>query len=264
MKKPSPGFRTNHRHASCTQEVRPINKLVMALTLSVLMVNAGAATLLFEDFEDASVLYTTSVPEFSDGDGDFFIRTDGSNIGSFVNYNNIQGSSYFAAMDLDGEGASLPLTMDFTSDITGFSNLSFSALIAEDDDGTNEDWDLTDFVHIDYQIDGAGFQNLLHFESVPDGDAFNAVPALDTNVDGDGDGTQLTDTFSLFDAAIAGIGTTLDLRITFGLNAGDEDLAFDNITVTGDLAAVPIPAAAWLFGSAVVGLVGLARHRRAA
>ena len=33
---------------------------------------------------------------------------------------------------------------------------------------------------------------------------------------------------------------------------------------TGDIAAVPLPAAAWLFGSGLVGLVGIARRKKAA
>jgi hypothetical protein len=31
---------------------------------------------------------------------------------------------------------------------------------------------------------------------------------------------------------------------------------------TGDVEAVPVPAAAWLFGSGLIGLVGLARHKK--
>lgn len=248
-----------------------MKSLALAIASTGLLAAAGTAqattTLLFEDFEDATVGYTTSVAEFTDGSGDFFIRTDGSDHGAFVSYTGVQGSSYFAGMDLDGEGATLPLTLDFSGiNINGFANLEFSSLIAEDDDGTNEDWDVADFVHIDYRIDNGGYQNLLWFESIPDGDSFNAVPAVDTDFDGDGDGTQLTDTFSLFTAAIAGTGNLLDLRITFDLDSGDEDIAFDNITVTGTGAqtVVPLPAAAWLLGLGLAGYLGLGRARKSA
>ena len=63
----------------------------------------------------------------------------------------------------------------------------------EDSSDANEDWDLVDFVSFEYQIDGGGRTNLLAIESIPDGDSFNAVPALDTDFDGDGDGTEITE-----------------------------------------------------------------------
>ena len=77
-------------------------------------------TLLQEDFEDASITYTASVPEFTDGAGDFFTRTDGSNVGSFYEIAGVQGTSYFAAMDTDGDGRPAVLTLNWTGlDITG-------------------------------------------------------------------------------------------------------------------------------------------------
>lgn len=231
------------------------------LVLAAMILTAGSANAdmaLLEDFEDTNVSYTTSVAEFTDRSGDFFIRTDGSDHGTFVNYANIQGSSYFAAMDLDGEGASLPITMWFTGiDIRGYSNLTFSALFAEDDDGTNEDWDNSDYVKIEYQIDGGGYQNLLAFEN--DGSTYNTQAYQDTDFDTVGDGIALTDTFALFAEDIGGTGSTLDLRITFQLNSGDEDIAIDNVMVTGDINAVPVPNAVILLGWGLIGLAGIKR-----
>jgi hypothetical protein len=56
----------------------------------------------FEDFETDGngTRYTTSVPEFTDGSGDFFTRTDGSDIGGFYSVTGFGDSFYFAAMDL--------------------------------------------------------------------------------------------------------------------------------------------------------------------
>jgi len=45
----------------------------------------------------------------------------------------------------------------------------------------------------------------------------------------------------------------------------NDDVVFNNVSLSGcsfDVAAVPIPAAAWLFGSGLIGLVGIARRRR--
>ena len=191
-------------------------------------------TIFAESFETDGngTRYTTSIPEFSDGDRDFFFRTNGSNTVAY-NVAGGDGSFYFAAQDIDGEGASATQTLSFTGiDIANFSNLSFQALFAEDDDGSNEDWDAPDQFFVEYQIDGGGFQKILAFENT--GAMFNTVPAQDTDFDGVGEGTQLTDTFANFTAAIADAGSNLDLRLTFVLDAEDEDIAIDNIQIMGD------------------------------
>ena len=193
-------------------------------------------TLFIESFETDGngTRYTTSIPEFSDGLGDFFARTEGSNISSSYQVSNPEGSFYFAAQDIDGEGADSQQTLTFLGiDISGFDNLSFSTLLAEDDasDG-NQDWDQPDFVLFEYQIDGGGYDNLLAIEN--DGSTFNSAALLDTDFDGIGDGTEITDTFDLFTSTIPGTGAILDLRITFDLDSGDEDIAIDNIQIISD------------------------------
>jgi hypothetical protein len=235
-------------------------QIASAVAVATLSVSANAATLLIEDFEDANVAYTTSVAEFTDNSGDFFIRTNGSDHGTFVAYSNIQGSYYFAGMDLDGENATLPLTMTFEDiDIAGASNLAFSAYFAEDDDSDNEDWDNSDFFLAEYSIDGGAYQNLLSFAN--DGSTFNTAPQQDTDFDGVGDGAELTDIFTLFSSDILATGSMLDLRFTFQLDAGDEDIALDNISITGDYSPIPVPAAVWLLGSGLLGLVGMRRRK---
>ena len=133
--------------------------------------------------------------------------------------------------------------------IAGFTGLSFSAFFAEDDDGSNQDWDGPDFVHVDFRIDDGSFQDLFWLES--GSISTNTAPQVDTDFDGIGDGTEITDTMAQFTRSIAGAGSTLDLRITYNLNAGDEDIAIDNVTISG-VTAVPEPATLGL------GLVGAA------
>jgi predicted extracellular nuclease len=193
-------------------------------------------TLFVESFETDrnGTRYTTSIPEFSDGNGDFFTRTDGSNISGVYQVLNPDGSFYFTAQDINGEGADPLQTLTFSGiDISGFDNLSFSTLLAEDDasDG-NQDWDNSDFVLFEYQIDGGGYNNLLAIEN--DGSTFNSAPLLDTNFDGIGDSTEITETFGLFTSTITETGSILDLQITFDLDSGDEDIAIDNIQIISD------------------------------
>jgi hypothetical protein len=60
-------------------------------------------------------------------------------------------------------------------------------------------------------------------------------------------------------------GVTLQLKTACGPVEGcGVDAYFDNITITTDVSAIPVPAAVWLFGSGLVGLVGVARRKKAA
>jgi predicted extracellular nuclease len=197
-------------------------------------------TVLNETFDNAS-LFTTSTGFFSDGEGDFFGISDGAGGGLFgagtapsdiKAYTGFNGN-FLTGMDLDGEGATLPVTVLWELDIAGLSNLSFSGDFAEffDDPG---DIDPDEFIHVEYQIDGGGFQPLLQFEGADFMTAVNGVFREDTDFDGDGDGTALGNAAQTFTKAIAGSGSTLDLRLSLSLNAGDEDVAVDNFIVMGD------------------------------
>lgn len=193
-----------------------------------------------EDFEGTtSPAYTTSTPEFSDigiSTGyDFFTNTSNNSFNANVVYNSANGN-YFAAMDIDGELASPIQTLTWSSiDISGCNSLLFSIDIAEDDNGTNENWDDPDYVHIMYSIDGGPLTNLLWIEADSfNGSGTNTFPSVDTNFDGVGDGTVITSTFQTFNnISISGIGSTLDIIIEFNLDSGDEDLAIDNLSVSG-------------------------------
>ena len=60
-------------------------------------------------------------------------------------------------------------------------------------------------------------------------------------------------------------GVTLQLKASCGPVEGcGVDAYFDNVTISTDVAAVPVPAAVWLFGSGLIGLVGVARRKKAA
>ena len=193
--------------------------------------SGGALCGVVIDFETAGD-YTTSVPEFTDGSFDYFIRTDGSDFSGGVNFTNTDGN-FFAAQDIDGEGAILPVELNIINiDISNLTNLEFSIDLAEDDDGSNEDWDEPDYVHIYYTVDGGIEQNLIWIESEVSSGS-NGKPRIDTNFDDVGDGAEITDTFTTFTESIAGTGTSMDIRIEFRLDSGDEDIALDNISVCG-------------------------------
>lgn len=177
---------------------------------------------------------------FSDGFGDFFTRTDGSDVGSIYQVGFAEGNFYLAAMDLDGEGGSGTETLTFTDvDISGYENLSLSFMLAEDDDGANQDWDDDTSFRIEVSIDGADYVTVFAVEAAG---GTNTEPLIDTDFDGIGDGTALTSEFQTFMATIAETGSSMDIRVVFeNLDAGDEDIAFDNLVLVGDPAPVPLP-----------------------
>lgn len=56
-------------------------------------------------------------------------------------------------------------------------------------------------------------------------------------------------------------GLTLQLNVACGAAAGCvSDYFIDNVSLTADVAAVPVPAAAWLFGSALLTMAGLRKR----
>jgi len=184
-----------------------------------------------EDFESGSGGFTTDIGQSTDNGTDYFILTDGSNINA--TFSGTTGS-FFAAQDIDaaptpGSGGNATLTISGI-DITGCSGLSLSIDLAEDDDGSNNDWDDTDFLHITGSIDGGAAQNIIWIEGAG---GFNTAPFIDTDFDGDGDGTEITSAFQTFTNAISGTGSTLTITISMHLDSGDEDIAFDNISISG-------------------------------
>ncbi|MEO0824678.1 MAG: ExeM/NucH family extracellular endonuclease [Cyanobacteria bacterium J06642_9] len=222
----------------------------------------SSGAVLTETFDDATQ-FTTSTPFFSDAGVssgfDFFGISDGAGGGDFGGdpqpngikaYTGFEGS-FLTGQDLDGEGATLPITVTWSGlDITGLSNLEFSGDFAEffDDPGDIDD---ADFIRLSYQIDGGGFQNLLWFSGADftsNSGPFNGFFREDTDFDGVGDGATLGNAAQAFTAAIAGTGSTLDLQLSVSLDAGDEDFGVDNFVVaeasgtTTNLSIVPTDA----------------------
>ena len=197
-----------------------------------------------ESFEDDGngVRYSLSIPSPSEvlSGTDYFGRAKESNLSGVVFSGSEDGDYIFVAQDIDNapdSDGSLQTMIITGINITGGINLLFEVLIAEDDDGSNQDWDSGDggngdYFIVEYQIDGGGYQDLLHVR--PESIGSNRTPRIDTDFDGLGDGTEIADTWADFSANLAGTGSLLDLRLSFKFNSGDEDIAIDNLRVTSN------------------------------
>lgn len=236
--------------------------------------NAHAVQLLLEDFENSTVDYTLTqgldgidgaAVETSDGALDYFGRIGGTGgLTITETYNNASGG-FFAIQDMDASVSSagdpnISSSIAYMSwsglDISTHTSFSFSILLAENRPGGNLDWDADISFQVEYRIDGGIYQDLLAVEQV------NAVindqeAAIDTNFDGIGDGTIISDSFAQHTATFTGTGNTLDLRITMlNFDTSGEDIGFDNVSLT---TVVPEPSSAIL---AAFGLIPLITRRK--
>lgn len=202
----------------------------------------------------------------SDGSGDFLGITGGatddfgagSTPSGLKAYTDFTGA-YLTGQDLDGDGTNPTVIAWNGINIASLTSLEFSGDFAEFFDSPGDIDDADDSLLVEYQIDGSGFQNLLAFEGADfSSTTFNGIFREDTDFDGVGDGTALGDAATTFTKAIAGTGSTLDLRLTASLNSGDEDFAVDNFQVT----AVPEPSVyAAALGLLALGFVAWRRRR---
>ncbi|MGK0386410.1 MAG: hypothetical protein ACI849_001026, partial [Patiriisocius sp.] len=180
--------------------------------------------------------YNTSIPEELNGTHYFSRGMESSYTGVILN-GSMDGSYLFAGQNLDdlqGGTASSQQTLIISNIVvTGETNVLFEVLLAEDDQGANEDWDGSDLMHIDYNIDSGAYQPLLWVETQ---DASNQEPSLDEDFNGIGDNAVfITDTWTDFMKNIPiASGNSLNIRITMNFNSAEEDIAIDNIRITSN------------------------------
>ncbi|KAA1260808.1 hypothetical protein LF1_33500 [Rubripirellula obstinata] len=214
-----------------------MKNMIFGCIAALMMMNSAKAEVVFSESFDDATGFTTSTPFFADNFGDFFGLAEvtdgfGANVatpGGVKEYTGFTGG-FLTGMDLDGEGATLPVTVDWTGiDISGRPALSFAGDFAEFFD-TPGDIDADDSLFVEAQIDGGGYSTILEFTpGLFDNNTFNG---FFTNGN-----LSLGSEAQRFTAPITGTGNLLDLRLTVSVNSGDEDFAVDSFSVT----AIPEP-----------------------
>ena len=215
-----------------------------------LVSSAQAVDILVESFETdgQNTRYVASLP-FNDGVNDHWNRTDGNDIANVTAaYSGVDGTFFWAAEDVNDGGGNgqNPQTMEFTDiNITGFNNLVFSGLFgagnANGAGGSN--YDAGDFVRVEYRIDGSGadpYTAGVCFAFQNNGDLFNEPFGLDADCDGEADTPfiQLLPVMAAAGFNINATGNTLDLLISVAVDSGNEEFAFDNLKITGDVSGI--------------------------
>ncbi|WP_445457405.1 beta strand repeat-containing protein [Flavobacterium sp. HNIBRBA15423] len=230
-------------------------KITLLLVMMCLFsIGTYAQTQFWSDDFESNPSSGTRTPEVNGGTTSSYFRlTDGSNISQVVPFTGKEGNSFWAGEDHNGPGTGFPsegatpasnplneLQIEWTGiNISGKSDLSFRGLIAAA--STNEPWDNqnacisgvgttnTDYIIVEYSIDGGAYVNLIRFynrgSASGTGDKYLFE---DTNNDGCGDGTQLTNVFGEFTKTIVGTGTTMSLRIRVFSEGSNEEWGIDN------------------------------------
>lgn len=132
-----------------------------------------------------------------------------------------EGSFYFAAEDLDGDNTILTDALN----VIPYQALEVRILVGAP--GTGYDA-AADYLIIEYTYDGSNFIKVGQFS----GGASNTF-RVDTDMDGTGEGTQLTAAMAEFTFAIPKIGTSLQIRVRGNSSAAGEEYVFDNLRVYG-------------------------------
>ena len=227
----------------------------------------SAATIMTENFEDNTFNFTVSDPMFHDGAGDYYtvipLKFPGNTLGSPAEavspYTGFGGNNFFAAEDVDDGGLRPDFrTMSFNVNVSGYNTLTFSTLFAASGNAAaTPAYDANDGFLIRASIDGGAFQNLLAFEAEG---ATNQLLRRDTNFNGVGDGFLPSSAFTAFNnLAISGTGNNLLLEIILTSNDGNVEFAFDDVTISGNVSAVPEPSSVVML---IVGGSALAFRRR--
>lgn len=123
----------------------------------------------------------------------------------------------------------------------------------------------TNFSSIFIQANQGGFFNLVTFE-LGEYSSFTSNDSV-TITGYKSSGNQITETFQL-DGLFDGLGGINDFQlITLDATWSDltrvefDDSAYSLDNIQLDISSVPVPAAVWLFGSGLLGLVGVARRK---
>jgi len=191
----------------------------------------------------------------------YFKRTDASGIRLHTGdptqvFSNVEGSKFWAAMDIDrgtacsNNSTSPGQTITWSGiNIAGKNNLSFKGLFGANSAAVFQGLQFAnttngftmDSMAVAYRIDGGAWTKIIGIYPT-DGTTFAGSPfAVDNNNDRIGDGSPLVNALAEISANIIGAGTTLDLQFSIFLNNGSPgSIAIDNFRLFENAEVLPV------------------------
>ena len=218
---------------------------LFSIALLVSSLGFGQTTILSEDFEtDGDGTRYGVTGGFTDGIGDYFVRTNGTTVNKpsgLPSYNSQSSSFYFAAEDTEDGGNPNSDTSDVTFNdinINGFTNITIEGLFAC---GGKQKFDPNDYMHVYIDVDNTGTWTLIGaFEADISTGVNSSNFGLDADLNGQADGpAYLSTTFGSYSFNLGTTGNLLDVKIEVLMHFGDEEVAFDLIEVKGTAPVEP-------------------------
>ena len=157
--------------------------IFMLLSLTIF----AQTTLLTVDFETEDLYYTVT-NEYDDSVADYFIRTNDPTRPTAGSYVDASGY-FFGVCDNDEYEATGIVTVDAVN-VSGYTNLQVTIDVAAI--GSALRYEINEIVYFEYNLDGGGWNTLMHYS----GNAVGAGSWLyeDTDFNGVGDGVRIDTT----------------------------------------------------------------------
>ncbi len=239
--------------------MKTITLLFVFLTLLCQNLEAQRSTIYSNSFENCEDEYT-EFGSFSDGSSDYFIRT---NSGSASDDDRVKCASsiatsgeivftntngfYYTGEDVD-RSAENPNTSnpgDFGSqqyssgvhfaniNVASFSDIEIELNVASAfDTGGGKTFETGDYLKIFVDPVNDGNWQLIGAFEADLGIVYRPLKQ-DTNFDGNGDGAVITPNFTTFTFDVPDNATNMNIRIEVNSTAGNQEIAFDELSITG-------------------------------